>query len=200
MTDNTLNDDLKTTVASEPADERDLGFGSVVAGRSRQRLLNADGTFNVERTGLSIFTSLNPYHTLLSMSWSTFLGLVLLLYFLSNIVFGMLYASIERAPWRGAVPRRSQDAMALAVPSVRLIPCSIGIAVVANTTWAALKGRTALAVDWGDPPKDAFESEGHFKRLAQSAEQKGIITRKEDPPGGNSPTVRTIYATYFYPF
>ena len=94
MTDNTLNDDLKTTVASEPADERDLGFGSVVAGRSRQRLLNADGTFNVERTGLSIFTSLNPYHTLLSMSWSTFLGLVLLLYFLSNIVFGMLYASI----------------------------------------------------------------------------------------------------------
>jgi isoquinoline 1-oxidoreductase beta subunit len=113
---------------------------------------------------------------------------------------GMLYASIERAPWRGAVPRRSQDAMALAVPSVRLIPCSIGIAVVADTTWAALKGRTALAVDWGDPPKDAFESEGHFKRLAQSAEQKGIITRKEDPPGGNSPTVRTIYATYFYPF
>ena len=94
MTDNTLNDDLKTTVASEPADERDLGFGSVVAGRSRQRLLNADGTFNVERTGLSIFTSLNPYHTILSMSWSTFLGLVLLLYFLSNIVFGMLYASI----------------------------------------------------------------------------------------------------------
>jgi len=94
VTDNTLNDDLKTTVASEPADERDLGFGSVVAGRSRQRLLNADGTFNVERTGLSIFTSLNPYHTLLSMSWSTFLGLVLLLYFLSNIVFGMLYASI----------------------------------------------------------------------------------------------------------
>jgi inward rectifier potassium channel len=28
------------------------------------------------------------------MSWSTFLGLVLLLYFLSNIVFGFLYASI----------------------------------------------------------------------------------------------------------
>lgn len=74
-------------------EEQDLGFGSVVAGQSRQRLLNPDGTFNVERTGLSIFTSLNPYHSLLTMSWSTFLGLVLLLYFISNVVFGALYAS-----------------------------------------------------------------------------------------------------------
>ena len=92
MTEDTLNEDLSPTVAADE-DERDLGFGSVVAGKSRQRLLNADGSFNVERTGTSILTSLNPYHTLLSMSWSTFLALVLLLYFLSNVVFGALYAS-----------------------------------------------------------------------------------------------------------
>ena len=91
MIDETLNDDLET-IGDAEFDE-DLGFGSVVAGQSRQRLLNSDGTFNVERTGVSIFTSLNPYHTVLSMSWSTFLGLVLLLYFLSNVVFGALYAS-----------------------------------------------------------------------------------------------------------
>lgn len=91
MTDDTLKDDFQTAVEAE--EEGDLGFGSVVAGQSRRRLLNADGSFNVERTGVSIFTSLNPYHTLLSMSWGTFLGLVLLLYFFSNIVFGSLYAS-----------------------------------------------------------------------------------------------------------
>ena len=73
--------------------ERDLGFGSVVTGQSRERLLNADGTFNVQRTGLPFLSSLNPYHVLLSMSWRTFLLLVLLLYFLSNIVFGSFYAS-----------------------------------------------------------------------------------------------------------
>lgn len=73
--------------------ERDLGFGAVVAGQSRQRLLNADGTFNVSRTGLPAITSLNLYHTLLSMKWRTFLLLVLLLYFVSNIIFGALYAS-----------------------------------------------------------------------------------------------------------
>jgi inward rectifier potassium channel len=38
-------------------------------------------------------TSLNLFHTLLSMKWRTFLLLVLALYFLSNVVFGSLYAS-----------------------------------------------------------------------------------------------------------
>lgn len=74
-------------------EERDLGFGSVVAHESRQRLLNQDGTFNVQRTGLSFLSSLNLYHTLLSMSWKVFLSLVLLLYFLSNVIFGLIYAS-----------------------------------------------------------------------------------------------------------
>ena len=93
MTDETLNDNIQTAGATESDEERDLGFGSVVAGQSQRRLLNPDGSFNVQRTGLSIFTSLNAYHSVLSMSWSTFLGLVLLLYFFSNVVFGALYAS-----------------------------------------------------------------------------------------------------------
>ncbi|CAN5524304.1 ion channel [soil metagenome] len=73
--------------------DRDLGFGSVVSGQSRQRLLNADGTFNVQRTGLPLLSSLNLFHYLLSMKWRTFLVLVLLLYFMSNVVFGSLYAT-----------------------------------------------------------------------------------------------------------
>ena len=93
MVEETLDNTFQSA-ADEDAEERDLGFGSVVAGQSRQRLLNQDGTFNVERTGLGRFTSLNLYHTLLAMSWRVFLGLVLLLYFLSNILFGVLYASI----------------------------------------------------------------------------------------------------------
>lgn len=94
MTDETLDKDLQTIAAVQSEEDRDLGFGSVVTGQARQRLLNPDGTFNVERTGVSIFTSLNAYHTLLSMSWSTFLGLVLLLFFLSNVFFGLLYATV----------------------------------------------------------------------------------------------------------
>ena len=80
-------------IASE-TETRDLGFGSIVAGQSRERLLNQDGSFNVRRTGLNFLTSLNLYHTLMTMPWKVFLSLLLLLYFLSNIVFGLFYASL----------------------------------------------------------------------------------------------------------
>ncbi len=33
----------------------DLGFGGVVSSKSRRRLLNRDGTFNVRRTGMAFF-------------------------------------------------------------------------------------------------------------------------------------------------
>ncbi|MDQ3799390.1 MAG: transporter [Acidobacteriota bacterium] len=83
-----------TTATTTRDEDRDLGFGSVVARESRQRLLNQDGTFNVRRTGLPFLSSLNLYHTLIAMSWKTFTTLTLLLYFLSNVVFGLLYASL----------------------------------------------------------------------------------------------------------
>ena len=92
MAEQTLENSLDANDLQKEMD-RDLGFGTVVSGQSRERLLNTDGTFNVGRTGLPLLTSLNLYHTLLSMSWRTFLLLVLLLYFVSNIAFGSLYAS-----------------------------------------------------------------------------------------------------------
>ncbi len=75
-------------------EDRDLGFGAKVATESRLRFLNRDGTFNVRRTGIRQLSTLNLYHFLLTMSWAQFLGLVLLLYFLSNVVFGLLYSSL----------------------------------------------------------------------------------------------------------
>ena len=74
--------------------DRDLGFGEKVATETRLRFLNRDGTFNVARRGLRRFSTLNLYHFLLTMSWSHFLGLLLLLYFLSNLFFAFLYSSL----------------------------------------------------------------------------------------------------------
>ncbi len=71
--------------------ERDLGFGSFVSGETRQRFLNQNGSFNVRRTGLPWLTSLNAYHILLTIKWRTFILLTLLLYFLSNVIFGSFY-------------------------------------------------------------------------------------------------------------
>jgi len=77
--------------------DRDLGFGSVVIEQTGQRFLNRDGSFNVRRDGFNLFTSLNLYHTLVSMPWTTFLVLMLSIYFVSNVVFGSLYALLGDA-------------------------------------------------------------------------------------------------------
>ncbi len=78
-------------------EERDLGFGSIVSGQSRQRLINPDGSFNVQRSGLPFRTTLNLFHIFLEMRWASFLSLLLAIYFVSNIVFGMGYAAFGEA-------------------------------------------------------------------------------------------------------
>ncbi len=71
--------------------DHDFGFGEKVSRESRQRLMNPDGSFNVERAGFSYLSSLNFYHLALTVSWVIFLGIVLVLYFASNVTFGFLY-------------------------------------------------------------------------------------------------------------
>src|ERR1700759_336976 len=72
-------------------DLRDLGFGAVVSRESRQRLLNRDGSFNVERKGLPLLQWLSPYHFLLTMTWSRFTLLGVATYFALNVVFACAY-------------------------------------------------------------------------------------------------------------
>ena len=93
MAERVLERETRTSGEFERPVDRDLGFGPAVTAQTGPRFLNRDGTFNIGRDGVSFFTSLNVYHSLLTMSWTTFLGLVLLLYFLSNLFFGSLYAS-----------------------------------------------------------------------------------------------------------
>ncbi len=72
-------------------DLRDLGFGAVVSRESHQRLLNRDGSFNVERKGLTLLESLSPYHLLITMPWWQFFLLGVTWYFLVNVVFALGY-------------------------------------------------------------------------------------------------------------
>ncbi|MFZ0793604.1 MAG: ion channel [Candidatus Korobacteraceae bacterium] len=72
-------------------DLRDLGFGAVVSRESHQRLLNRDGSFNVERRGLGIRASLNLYHALLTMPWGQFALLGIGSYLVANAIFALAY-------------------------------------------------------------------------------------------------------------
>src|SRR5262245_30363731 len=81
---------------------RDLGFGSVVATESQVRLLNRDGSFNVAREGLHFGETVSPYHSLLTMSWWRYLGLVALLYLVENAVFASAYVLCGPGALEGA--------------------------------------------------------------------------------------------------
>jgi inward rectifier potassium channel len=69
----------------------DLGFGSVVAAESRVRLMNRNGTFNVERGRKTLSAILSPYHILLTMSWRRFLAMLVVAYLVGNVFFAFLY-------------------------------------------------------------------------------------------------------------
>jgi inward rectifier potassium channel len=69
----------------------DLGLGGKLSERSRVRLLNHDGTFNVRRNDFGPFHPYNAYHTLLSLPVPRLLGLMALGYLLTNLVFATLY-------------------------------------------------------------------------------------------------------------
>lgn len=85
-----------------PEDTRDLGLGSRVVQGSRLRFLNRDGTFNVARKGASIFRTLNPYHTLLTIPWAGFFAVVIVLYFVINLAFAGAYLLCGPGALRGA--------------------------------------------------------------------------------------------------
>jgi inward rectifier potassium channel len=70
---------------------QDLGFGKVVANQSHRRLLNHDGSFNVERHGLGLEHQLNPFHALMVMSWWQFMLLVVTIYVTLNLLFAWGY-------------------------------------------------------------------------------------------------------------
>jgi inward rectifier potassium channel len=79
------------TVREEQEQLRDLGFGSVISRESHLRLLNRDGSFNVDRRGISVWSRLSPYQALLTMSWTRFFLVTVLAYLVANALFAEFY-------------------------------------------------------------------------------------------------------------
>lgn len=73
-----------------PAEYQDLGLGARISA-DRRRLINPDGSFNVVRRGLGMWTSLSIYQWLLTLSWPGYFLLVALCYLVANSVFGTIY-------------------------------------------------------------------------------------------------------------
>src|SRR5262249_50819298 len=107
------------------------------------------------------------------------------IYGLDVHVPGMLYASIEKCPVHGGRPLRVDSRAALAVPGVTRVvtieghanPTWLkpGVAVVATSTWAAMKGRDALRVTWDEGDGGTESSAALDSRVRTLAAMPGKV-------------------------
>lgn len=93
---------------------------------------------------------------------------------------GMLYAAIARCPVFGGKVASFEASKAEAVTGVQQVfEISQKIVVVAESTWAAIKGRDALEITW-DPGENAdLNSESIRATLAEKAPQPGSAAAGE---------------------
>lgn len=101
----------------------------------------------------------------------------------------MLYAVVARPPVYGGKLKRYDAAAALKVPGVlkvieiesRPIPSEFqplgGVAVVARNTWAAIKGREALVLEWDAGVNGGYDSAAYRKQLEEAARKPGKVVR-----------------------
>ncbi|MDF2436138.1 MAG: ion transporter [Bacteroidota bacterium] len=89
--------------------ENELGFGSKTSSQ-RSRLINKDGSFNVDRIELSSWSSTSMYHSLIRMRWAKFNAIVFVYFISINLLFACLYyfSDIEGLKGMEAVTERDK--------------------------------------------------------------------------------------------
>ena len=98
-------------------------------------------------------------------------------------VAGMLYSSIERCPVIGSKLISFDPATALKIKGVKQVVKAErivgknhydGVAVLADTYWAALQGRKALTVKWDHQGYDTFNTADFENKLRELAKTDGV--------------------------
>ncbi|SIS95186.1 isoquinoline 1-oxidoreductase, beta subunit [Roseivivax lentus] len=122
---------------------------------------------------------------------------------------GMKFAVVARPPVVGGKAASFDATEALAVPgveSVHEIPYGGlaqkfaplgGIAVVASNTWAALKGRDALKIEWEAGEHGSYNSDAYMEEMIATSEQPGSLARDQgDLDAAFGDAARTFTRTY----
>ncbi|WP_243286060.1 xanthine dehydrogenase family protein molybdopterin-binding subunit [Geothrix terrae] len=117
---------------------------------------------------------------------------------------GQRFAAVLRCPVPGGKPKAWDEARAKAVRGVKAVAeVPTGIAVIAESTWAAFKGREALAatVTWNEGPHKDFNSRDLEARMRAALDGPADTARQlGDAPAVLKTSPRRIESEYFFPF
>jgi isoquinoline 1-oxidoreductase subunit beta len=136
---------------------------------------------------------------------------------------GMLFASVERSPVYGGAPRSFNADEVKAAAHVRAVlelksahlthqfgetsgpgsrnySCA-GVAVVADSTWAALEARKLLKVEWNEPPAATETTASLREEMHRLASAPGAVIRSDgDFDKAHAAADKKIEAVYEVPF
>jgi isoquinoline 1-oxidoreductase beta subunit len=115
---------------------------------------------------------------------------------------GMLTAVVARAPLFGATVKSFDAAKAKAVPGVRqVVQIPSGVAVVAENTWAAIKGREALQIEWDDSKAEKRGTKELMAEYHRLADQAGAVAAKRgDAVATLAGATKTFEARFDFPY
>jgi isoquinoline 1-oxidoreductase beta subunit len=118
------------------------------------------------------------------------------------VVPGMLIATVQRCPVFGGTVKSVDATRARAIKGVRdVVQISSGVAVVADTYWAAKRGRDALRIEWDEGPNASLTSAEIARGYAQLATQPGKVARRDgDAAKALGEAGRKLEAVYEVPF
>jgi isoquinoline 1-oxidoreductase beta subunit len=127
---------------------------------------------------------------------------------------GQVYASMERCPWHDGRALSVDDKAARAIPGVIDVvtldgpapgePYTMlasGVAVIADSTWAAMKGRRALEIEWDKGPHATESTAGLRRQMESAMDSPGQVVLND----GNVRTAfdaaaQTLESDYFVPY
>jgi isoquinoline 1-oxidoreductase beta subunit len=125
---------------------------------------------------------------------------------------GMKFAVIARSPVVGGKVASYDATETMKIPGVEkvvVIPTTPapakfaplgGVAVIANNTWTAMKGRDALKVVWDDGPNKSYDSTAYKALLEEQVRKPGKVERNEgDAEAALKSAAKVISAEYYVP-
>ncbi len=125
-------------------------------------------------------------------------------------VDGMLYAAIAHPPVLGGKVKSVDDSATLKVKGVtKTIPIDPftpphafqplgGVAVIADNTWSAFKGRKQLKIEWDNGANASYNSSDFKKQLQETARQAGKAVHTVGDPDAEFAKGGKIFEAEYY--
>jgi isoquinoline 1-oxidoreductase beta subunit len=196
--------DLHTIV--HPATGRRLGYGELASAAAKLPVPNASELKFKPKSAWRYIGKGSPSYDLSDVVTGK------AIYGMDARMDRMVYASIQHPPVLGGKVKSFDDKETLKVAGVtqtvsidpfqgpwEFQPLG-GVAVIANNTWAAIKGRKSLQIDWDNGPNASYNSDAYKKELQLTARSSAKVVRNQgDVESAFAKGGKIIEAEYYVP-